>query len=146
MKKALLLFAVALFIVSCRGPVGPVGPEGPQGYGTNWKIINLVANKTDWKAVLDKDGLNRYYTCHFQMSEINSFVYTDGSVTTYLVDNGVQLPLPSVRHYENSAGKLWTQTTDYDYSVGGLNLYFTNSDFAPIPPSVDMTFRVVLMW
>ena len=143
MKKALFLFTVVLFIVSCKGPVGP---EGPQGYGTNWKIINLVANSSNWTEVLDKDGLNRYYTCHFSVPEIDSFVYTDGSVSTYYEYNGVQLPLPWVQHNENLAGNLWTQTIDYDYSVGGLNLRVTNSDFAVAPPSDPMKFRVVIMW
>lgn len=144
MKKTLLLFVIALFVVSCQGPVGP---EGPQGSGTNWKIIDLVARPGDWTQVLDKDGLNRYYTCHFQMSEINSFIFTDGSVSvSYFKNNTVQVPLPYVSHFENLAGNLWTQTVDFDYSQGGMNIYVTNSDFAVDPPTIDMKFRVVLMW
>lgn len=142
MKKIYLFIAVVLLFTSCQGPVGP---QGPQGYGTNWKIINLVATSSDWKVNVDKDGLNRYYSAHFTMPEITSFVYTDGTVLAYSVDNGVQNSLPYVRHYQDTAGALWTKTVDFDYSVGGVNVYVTNSDFAVDPPAA-MNFRIVLMW
>jgi hypothetical protein len=142
MKKILLLFVVALTVASCQGPVGP---EGPQGYGTNWKIINLVAAKTDWVASVDNNGLNRYYSCHFSMPEITSFVYNSGTVIAYINFNSSQQTLPYVQHYQNLAGNFWTRTIDYDYSIGGMNVYVTNSDFVVDPPDA-MNFRVVLMW
>lgn len=142
MKKILLVCVVALFAVSCQGPMGP---EGPQGYGTNWKIINLVVNSSDWVMKTETTGLNRYYTAHFSMPEINATVYNDGSVISYIEITGAQQPLPYVRHYENAAGAMWTRTVDYDYSVGGINMYVTNSDFIVDPPET-MNFRVVLMW
>jgi len=141
MKKIIYLFLVALFIVSCQGPVGPEGPQG----GTNTKIINLVASAGDWIETLDGKGLNRFYNTHFSMPEITSAIFTDGSVSTYLVVDGVQQPLPTVRHYQNEDGSSWTQTIDFDYSVGGINVYVTNSDFLIRPP-VAMNFRAVIMW
>ncbi len=143
MKKIIPFIAIVLFLVSCQGPVGP---EGPQGYGTNWKIINLATNSSDWKENLDNSGLNRFYSCHFSMPEINSFVYTSGTVLGYYSDNvnNVQQSLPYVRHYQ-SATNLWTRTIDFDYSVGGVNVYVTNSDFVVDPPPA-MNFRIVLMW
>jgi hypothetical protein len=143
MKKALLLFAVALFVVSCQGPVGP---EGPQGYGTNWKIISLIANPNDWTEHVDQNSQNRYYSCHFSTPEINTMVFNDGSVSTYFLDNAVQQPLPYVRHYQDTNGAFWTKTIDYDFSIGSMNIYVTNSDFAVDPPTTTMNFRVVLMW
>ena len=81
------------------------------------------------------------------MPEINSVVFSDGAVIVYYLDsNNVQQPLPYVRHYQNSDGTVWTQTIDFDYSNGDMNIYVTNSNFAPISPTVDMNFRVVLMW
>jgi len=138
MKKLLLLFAVALFVVSCQ-------QETPQGAGTNTKIINLTASPSDWVENLDPNKLNRYYSCHFNMPEINSTVFNDGSVTGYIMIDNAQQPLPSVRHFQNTAGALWTQTIDFDYVVGGVNVYVTNSDFAVDPPGA-MNFRMVLMW
>ena len=142
MKKIILFISIALLAVSCQGPVGS---EGPQGYGTNWKIINLKVAAKDWVATTDNNGLNKWYSCHFTMSEITSFVFTDGTTLTYFLDNGIQQPLPYVQHYEDANLNLWTRTIRFDYAVGGMNLYVTNSDFANDPP-VAMNFRVVLMW
>ena len=145
MKKTLFLFFVVLLIASCQGPEGPVGQTGPQGYGTNWKIINLTVSKTDWVESVDKNGLNRFYSSHFPMPEITPTVFNDGSVISYLLENSVQQPLPFVGHFQNTAGNYWTRTIDFDYSVGGMNVYVTSSDFAVAPPDA-MNFRVVLMW
>jgi len=144
MKKILFLFMLALSIASCQGPTGP---EGPQGYGTNWKVINLVAAASDWVAYTDDNGQNRFYTCHFSMPEITSTVFNDGSVIGYYLtsSSSVQQPLPYVLHLQNTAGDFWTRTIDFDYSVGGMNVYVTNSDFAVDPP-LAMNFRVTLMW
>ena len=143
MKKLLFLFMLALSIASCQGPVGP---EGPQGYGTNWKVINLVARANDWVAYTDKDGLNRFYSCHFPMPEITSTVFNDGSVIGYYCNGATtQQPLPFVLHLQNTDGNFWTRTIDFDYSVGEMNVYVTNSDFAIDPPG-EMNFRIALMW
>ena len=142
MKKLILLSLVAIFVVSCQGPVGP---EGPQGAGTNWKIINLVANKTDWVENVDNNKQNRFYFCHFSMPEITSSVFNDGAVITYFLDNNVQQPLPYVRHFQNTSGAFWTRTIDFDYTAGGMNVYVTNSDFNVDPPAT-MNFRAVLTW
>jgi hypothetical protein len=138
MKRVLFFLLITISIASCRGP------EGPQGYGTNWKIINLTVNANDW-SYHSTNGLKGYYSCHFSMPEITSFVYSDGSVVAYLVNNGKQQPLPFVYHNQDADGHLWTETTDFDYSVGGMNIYFTNSDFAAVAPGA-MSFRVALMW
>ena len=144
MKKTLLLFAVALFVVSCQGPAGPEGPQGP---GTNWKVINLVANQSNWQENLDENGLNRFYSCHFTMPEITSTVFNDGSVAGYYLNDitTVQQPLPYVLHLQDTKGHFWTRTIDFDYSVGGMNVYVTNSDFVVDPPGI-MNFRVALTW
>ncbi|MHB9140665.1 MAG: hypothetical protein ACYC25_02170 [Paludibacter sp.] len=141
MKKIYFLFIVAVFFVSCQGPIGP---EGPAGIGTNWQIINLTVASGDWVVKHDNDG-NIYYAAHFPMPEITSFVYTDGTVIGYIDLNGVQMTLPYVTHFKNAANQSWTRTVDYDYSVGGMNVYVTNSDFAADPPAA-MNFRIVLMW
>jgi len=144
MKKTILLFIIALFVVSCEGPMGPQGLDGPQGYGTNWKIVNLEVKSSNWIESIDKDGLNRYYSCNFAMPEIDAMIYDEGTVIAY-IDNGTsQQTLPSVRHFENINNK-WTQTIDYEFSEGNIDLFVTNSNFASILPG-DMKIRVVLMW
>jgi hypothetical protein len=134
MKKIYLFIAIAFVFVSCQS-------NAPQ----NMKVINLTVNNTDWVAKTDNAGLNRYYSAHFSMPEITSNVYASGSVEGYFVDNGVQESLPYVRHFQNASNALWTRTVDFDYSVGGINVYVTNSDFVVDPPTA-MNFRIVLIW
>lgn len=138
-KTLLLLFVISLFVVSCQGPIGQEGPQG----GTNTKIINLVANSTDWVNNPDPNG--KYYSVHYPMSEITPAIFNDGAVIVYyLDDSNVQQPLPYVRHFQNTAGN-FTRTVDFDYSLGNVNVYVTNSDFA-IDPPIAMKFRVVILW
>ena len=136
MKKTLLLFVIALLIVSCDDKSKDIQM-------TN---VDLIANSSDWVVNVDLDGLNRFYSCHFNMPEITSGVFNNGMVTAYIVlDNPTaQETLPFVRHFQNTAGNLWTQTIDFDYVVGGINVYVTNSDFAVDPPAT-LKFRVVVL-
>jgi len=137
MRKTFILFLVALFVISCDGPI-------QQPLDTKL-IVDLVVNQNDWVESTDNDGLNRYYTSSFIMKEINSTVYNDGAVIAYIeIDNKQQI-LPYVRHYENADGIMWTKTVDFDYSNGKVTFYVTNSDFAVDPPET-MYFRVILMW
>ena len=135
MRKLFLLLSISLFVISC------VNIQEPS---VNMKIINLSALSTSWKGSTDANGLNRYYTCHFSMPEITSFVYTSGSVTAYIKKSDSQQILPFVQHLETATNR-WTRTIDYEYSPGGIDLYVTNSDFAIDPPGA-MDFRVVLTW
>jgi len=136
MKKTLLLFVIALLIVSCDDKSKDIQM-------TN---VDLIANSSDWVVNVDQDGLNRFYSCHFNMPEITSGVFNNGMVTAYIVlDNPTaQETLPFIRHFQNTAGNLWTQTIDFDYVVGGINVYVTNSDFAVDPPAT-LKFRVVVL-
>jgi len=79
MKKIYLFIAIAFVFVSCQS-------NAPQ----NMKVINLSVNSADWIEKTDNAGLNRYYSAHFTMPEITSFVYSSGSVEGYFVDNGVR--------------------------------------------------------
>ena len=137
MKKIILLFTIALFVVACEDSV-------PESLSTK-QIINITVNKSDWVESTDIDGLNRSYSCHFSMPEINSTVFNKGSVVVYYYNGNAQQQLPYVRHYQNTAGDYWTQTVDFDYTKGGIDIYVTSSDFAAIRPD-GMDFRVILMW
>ena len=93
---------------------------------------------------MDNNNLNRYYSAHFTTPEITSFVYNNGTINGYVVLDGAQQSLPYVRHYQDT-NAFWTTTVDFDYVVGGINIYVTNSDFAAIRPET-MNFRIVMMW
>ena len=153
--------AVALF-ASCRGPAGRDGKDGRDGVDgfVNFKIVDLSVNASQWQY----SGLsnNNYFMASFDMPEITKDIYDNGLVQVYReydtgTNNAVQLLLPSTRHieysYEDSGNTLWgfySETTDYEYGVGKLNVFFTVSDFdyeinTTFVPE-DMHFRVVIMW
>jgi len=137
MKKLLLIFAVALAFISCRDSVS-------DELDTK-QIISLKVNSADWVENTDNAGLNRFYSYHFSVNEINSNIYNNGAVVGYIELDDRQQALPYVRHFENSNGIMWTRTVDFDYLKGGVNIYVTNSDFMSDPPET-MNFRIVLMW
>lgn len=135
MKRLILFFALATMLASCSFTTVE---------NTNIKVINLTARAADWVPHVDNNGLNRYYSCSFDMPEITPSFYELGSVQTYYMMNGAQQALPYVRHYETLAAR-WTKTVDFEYSAGSLTVFVTNSDFA-IDPPLGMDFRVVLQW
>jgi len=138
MKKTLFLFLIVLITVSCEDSTKDI----------KTKVVDLTVNSNEWIESVDAAGLNRFYSCHFNMPEITPAVFNSGTVTTYIeYTNPVsQQNLPVVRHFENAASALWTQTIDYDYADGGMTIYVTNSDFVSDPPTGTMNFHVVLMW
>lgn len=138
MKKAFILLLIPFFAMSCTGYEDYVDQ-------TQIKTVNLVVEQADWIEHTDADGKNRYYSCSFSMPEITSNVYEFGSVQTYVTFSNSQQTMPYVRHYEDISGAQWTRTVDYDYAVGNLVIYVTNSDFIKDLPE-KMTFRVVMMW
>ena len=149
MKKIVLLLISMAAFLSCEGPIGPEGPMGPQGSqgsGNNWKIQNFTVESPDWVYAEDQNtGLNKHYFFTFQFSELSSFIYRDGLVVAYLVDNTSQQTLPVVRHFENDKKAKWTRTIDYEINQGKITFYVTNSDFINQRPET-LNFRVVMMW
>ena len=137
MKKLFLILAIALAVISCRDSVS-------DELDTK-QIISLKVNSSDWVENIDNAGLNRFYSYHFPINEINSNIYNNGAVVGYIELDGRQQALPYVRHFENSNGTMWTRTVDFDYLKGGVNIYVTNSDFVSDPPET-MNFRIVLIW
>jgi hypothetical protein len=136
MKKLFLILAVALAVISCKDSVS-------NELNTK-QIISLKVNSSDWVENTDKAGLNRFYSYHFSVNEINYNIYNNGAVVGYIELDNRQQALPYVRHFESANGSLWTRTVDFDYSKGGVNIYVTNSDFLSDPPET-MNFRIVLM-
>lgn len=113
---------------------------------TYWTFIDLNAKPGDWQEYVDNDGNNRYYSCSYNVPEINNEIYNYGAVLCYVELNGAQQIMPYVRHYEDRSGAQWTRTVDYEYTRGELNIFFTNSDFIEDPPDEEMNFRLVLIY
>lgn len=135
MKRLILFFALATMLASCS--LNSVQDNSIQ-------VINLTARAVDWTSHVDDNDLNLYYSCTFPMPEITANFYDHGSVQTFYMMTGAQQALPYVRHYETNLSK-WTRTVDFEYAVGSMTIFVTNSDFAVDPPD-GMDFRVVMMW
>jgi len=145
MKKAFLLFLVAVLAASCDGPMGPPGRDGRDGQ-VNKKIIDIDVPSRQWRVDYDENG-NRFYYAQFNMPEITKNVYDNGIVSVYHELNGNQIVLPYTRH-NGEYGYNWTRTIDVDFTIGSMTFYVTDSDFADVPAAwpETMFFRVVLIW
>jgi hypothetical protein len=143
MRKTLLLFVVALIIVSCSDTANDINVNNTTSPTAN--VIDLKINSNAWIQNTDSIGTNKYYTFHFPMTEITSSVFKSGTISSYILTNNPikQVTLPFVQHLQNSAGISWTQTIDFDYAVGGLNLYVTNSALNADPPAT-MDFNITI--
>lgn len=156
MKKILIMLIAALCMLSCKeGPMGPQGPQGPKGdpgESTNWKIIDIQINSNQWS--LTDFPNNNYYYGTIEIPELTQSIYDNGLVTCYVeantgTANAYQMPLPQVMHkeeYEGAQQLLFTETVDYSYGIGFIEIAVTFSDFfTEVRPS-DMHFRLVLQW
>lgn len=139
--KSIAIVAAALSLASC------VTKE----YYTvgSCTSYDLVVRSNMWRANVDQDG-GTFYSCEFDVPDLTDQVYNAGLVTCYIDYDGAQQVLPCVRHrhenYEENGEWLdyqWTETTDFEYSIGSVTLYFTSSDFYDDLPAA-MQFRLVL--
>lgn len=152
MKKNFLLLLMMIFaFVACEGPAGPPGPPGENGESTKWYIETFVVEANEWKLYADADGLNPYYMCEKKFSELDNFIYTDGTVFVYLIqnpgeDSEVQTPLPSSLPLENQAGERWTEHVSFDVMPGSIAFYIRYDDFAVNIRPARQEFRVVMNW
>ncbi len=154
MKKT-LFFAIfaTILLTACEGPIGPMGPagyNGKDGESTNWYTTSFTINKDEWKLKGAPGDLNSYFCVYKPLNMLNDYVYRYGTVIAYIeTDKGVKNGMPFVLHLgEVSNGKefLWTQTYDFDFTVGEIGFYITYSDFnTQIRPGTEI-FHIALMW
>ena len=139
MRKTLLFLIIALLAVSCQDATQDPTKD------TKLTIIDLKVSSSQWIENSDVAGTNKYYTYHFAKPDITSAVFNSGAVASYLLIENQNTPqsLPFVRQLKNSAGASWSQTIDFDYAIGGVNVYVTNSSVNADPPNA-MDFNVVL--
>lgn len=146
MKKLFTLLALAAFLISCEGPSGA---DGIDGQGVNWTIRTFTIQSNEWVVEKDADGLNAYYMCEKPYPELTDFIYEQRNVNGYMYISypqvEVQVPLPYVIPWENTAGDEWTETYSFDFTRGSVAFYVHYSDFVEIQPPTQV-FRVVLAW
>lgn len=143
MKRRILLLGVLVgFLFSCEGPMGPPGES------VSMVSEYIKVSPHDWEEIDTGNGY--YFFCDVQMRSLDRYIYDNGLVMCYQIqnynqNNEVQVPLPYVVHLGNEQD-LWTETLSFDFRPGWVTLYFQYSDFYPNPPTEDLYFRAVLNW
>lgn len=141
--KKLLLLAVAVFTLSaCEGD--KYYECDCEGDGLYMHSLDIASRPSTW-ALMD----GRYFKTTVDYPQLTNFVYKYGQISVYLyLDEGeVQIALPCTRYFSednNGNPRNWSQTIDYEYTVGELNLFVTDINYNPGKP--DYNFRAVLTW
>ncbi len=146
MKKLLLISSILVVLVSCETTTYI---ERPVNF--NRKIIDIKVPATAWQYSNKAD--NNFYFAEISVPEITKDVYDNGIVAMYIEysnsDGSMSLgAMPSVRHKEYNKNGTWvgyTETIDYEYSVGKVVIYVTYSDFATTNPG-DIYFLLKMLW
>jgi hypothetical protein len=147
---------ISLGLVTLASCAGPVGPPGPAGEGMNWEVRTYTVRQNDWKLVGRAGELNSYYIYEIMERSLTDFVYTDGNVFAYLIQNPgqkneVQTPLPyiiPVGEWDKGEEFLWTEIYSFDIMPGSIAFQLRYSDFETgvAPPPELCNFRVVMNW
>lgn len=146
--KKFLFFALILCMASCTVVEQP---------STTMRTITVRVKATDWK--YSNQGNNNYFYAGVDVPEITSAVFEKGEVKAYLVKDRYDSyyarkhALPYVMHKEEFVNQLndwvfYTETIDFTYGIGWIELNFRASDFAyelgVNPNFQDMEFDIVI--
>lgn len=164
---------MAFTLAACEGPMGPVGPMGPPGVpgqngqngqdgddgrdgedgeGTKAYTQEFTILPHHWQLVGNPNELNSFFVATKQFDRLTQDVYESGSVIAYVENHdGVKNGMPFVWHKGGlndwNEEILWTETYDFDFTVGEVRFYLTYSDFSTdITPDEIKTFHIVLLW
>jgi hypothetical protein len=145
MRKAFFLLLFVPLLFSCEKV-----DDNP-----TWSVSNVRIDADHWKYVEDENRNNGCYVCSINFPEITPYVFENGIVNAYIVEDSRQFQLPYTQHNETegTSGQqiLWTRTINYVYQrttstqTGSVTFVITDNDFQKDPPGT-MDFRVVLMW
>ena len=159
MKKLFGFLVVALIgFTACEGPMGPPGPRGDKGDDAiGWFAEDYDVFANQWRANTEEDDRNffRYFEYEVRFSELTEFVFNEGFVGCYLVqevvnvENGkrtlVQKPLPYTVYGFDDEGAPYSENYSFETRAGYVNFIVKYSDFSNIQPPT-CTFHVVMIW
>lgn len=131
MKKLLLLVVAVLTLSACGDEYYDCECDG-DGLYMHALDIRAAPNDKTWEFV--EDG---FFHTVAEFPELDNFAFKYGHLTVYLVDHtnkgDVQIPLPYTRYYKdydsNGQPYYWSQYIHYEFKVGEIHIYVTNSDY-----------------
>ncbi len=146
MKKILLISSLLILLVSCENTT-----YVERATDLSRKIIDIEIRSGDWKYT--NNSKDNFYYAVVSIPEITKDVYDNGIVAMYveyLYTDGTRAlsPLPNVIHKEYNDNGVWqtyTQTINYEYSVGEVVITLTYSDFVKGQPG-DYHFLLKMLW
>jgi len=156
-----LLALLAISLTACEGKPGRDGRDGRDGVDglVNYYNVPVQINQNEW-SYTNYDNNNFFYAT-IPMEMITADLYQHSNVMVYReydagTNKATQTPLPYVRHKEYLADEatgtwgFYTETVDYEFTVGKLTIFYTVSDFdyeideSFVPE--QMNFRVFIMY
>lgn len=157
-KLSFILAALLCVFNSCQkvGPQGPPGPVGPEGPAASFDILLLDVPADAWEYSGTTD--NNYFCATVEVPELTEEAFDYGVISMYRTYNydksdASQVALPYVHLAEEKTEEgtfYYTETVDYEYGIGWVNIYYTVSDFIyewdPTFAPVDMQFRLVIAY
>jgi hypothetical protein len=144
MKKVLFSFLAVLFLfASCEGPPGR---DGRDGRDTVRMIFDYEIRNSNWPLTWQWTG--DAYVCVISIPQLTRQIYENGVVMVFheWFDGSIwrQQPLPQSIPQGNGVD-LWTEHLDFDYFIGGIRIFYSNSDFFyEMSPGIRF-FRVVFL-
>ncbi|MDR2118032.1 MAG: hypothetical protein LBP25_00645 [Tannerellaceae bacterium] len=150
MKKMLFALPALIALLSCEGPMGPMGPPGETGVETQWKSIYYTVKENDWRLKGGQGAPNSYYQFEFEEPELSEFIYKEGVVMGYTVENSGTLeevlrPLPDTWPIADGPD-VWSESVTFDYMPGSVAFYVGYSDFATNILPRTMKFKLMMIW
>lgn len=136
----MVLAASAALFTSCIGRPGLDGRDGRDGLDGVGTIRTVVINVYEDQWEYSKEDNNNYFFAIVDMPEITKDAFKEGLVKMYRVFDfnspllgTTQVEMPYTRHKEEEVRPndwvFYTETVDYEYSVGSLTIFYTASDF-----------------
>jgi len=157
MKRIILFISLFVFtFTACEGPMGPPGEKGEKGdpgEGMNWFAKTYTVRENQWELVGKKNDYNSFYRYEIKISDLDDFVYEEGSVFCYMFQtvDEIEVQTPLTYHFpkgfdDDGKDYLYNETYFFDFTPGSVMIYAYWSDFMTenLPPTT--TFRVVLNW
>lgn len=109
-------------------------------------VYDFDVRTTQWEYCEDpKNPLEPWWMCSVSVDGLTQYAYDFGQFSCYLDLDGYQQVLPVVRHHNNGE-ILWTETVDFEFGVGCVNVICTPSDFYMEEKPESMWFRLVISY
>ena len=131
MKRVFYFLLVAIFAISCEGPMGPMGPQGPAGNGgmpdALWGFEDFTITRWD----KHPDG---YFYAKYPVPNLTQRIYDEGVVVAYIETgsgtNKIKTQLPyTMQCKDHNTGYEWSEVIDFSYAPREITFFINPSDY-----------------